>query len=93
MDNFLIAVQQYEMRAYLVPDTATNAMNSVLNNLAVALDLGREYITPGGNRFHANFAMHGAFASPAASAAFSRLVGPSRTVSDAIAALAIHDSV
>jgi hypothetical protein len=94
MDNFLIAVAQYEMRAYLVPDTATNAMNSVLNNLAVALDLGREYITPGGNRFHDGFAVHGAFSSPAASASYARsLVGPSRTVSDAIAVLAIDDTV
>jgi hypothetical protein len=36
MDNFMIAVEQYEMRALMVPDTATNAMNSVLNNLAAA---------------------------------------------------------
>jgi hypothetical protein len=68
-------------------------MNLVLNNLAVALDLGRGNINPGGNHFHTGFAMHDAFASPAASAAFSRsLVGPSRTVSDAIAALAIDES-
>jgi hypothetical protein len=47
MHNFIIAIAQYEMRAYLVPDTATNAMNLVLNNLEVARRLGQRYINPG----------------------------------------------
>jgi hypothetical protein len=47
MDNL-----QYQMRAYLVPDTATNAMNRVLNNLDVARRLGRSYINPGMDLIH-----------------------------------------
>jgi hypothetical protein len=95
MNNFLIAVEQYRMRALMVPDTATNAMNLVLNNLAVAHQLGLEYIDPEVRHFHSGFTLYGCeFASDAARAARERSrVGPSLTVSDARAALAINDTV
>jgi hypothetical protein len=97
MDNFLIAVAQYEMRSLMVPDTATNAMNSVLYNLDVARLLGRDYIAPGCyfNRSpgHSMYGGYGAFSSTALNAAFARSrVGPSLTISYAKTALAIDES-
>jgi hypothetical protein len=95
MDDFMIAVEQYRSRAYLVPDTATNAMNLVLFNLEVAQRLGLEYVNPGDRLFLNGFKMYGReFTSPDERAALLRSrVGPSRTISDAIAALAINDTV
>jgi hypothetical protein len=97
MDNFLIAVEQYEMRAYLVPDSATNAMNLVLFNLATARHLGRKYILihdPSSRLSYDGFAMSNAFTSPNASASIGRsMVGPSLTISDAKAAMGIIDTV
>jgi hypothetical protein len=93
MDNFMIAVAQYEMRALLVPDTATNAMNLVLYNLATARQLGREYIIdqdPTAHHFHPIRDY-----PPAATRAALDLfqVVQSRTISDARAGLDIDDNV
>jgi hypothetical protein len=102
-DNFLIAVAQYEMRAYLVPDTATNAMNLVLRNLEVARQLGKDYInkrsrsmdvyqsiptvSPSFRRIHDH-------SPPATRAALERSrVVPSGTITDARVALDIDDTV
>jgi hypothetical protein len=94
INDFLIAVEQYRMRALMVPDTATNAMNLVLRNLAVAHQLGLEYINPGVRHFHDGLITHSVFASDAAIAVLARSrVGPSLTVSDARAMLAINDTV
>jgi hypothetical protein len=96
--DFLIAVAQYEMRAYLVPDTATNAMNLVLSNLEVARQLGQEYISTIPREFIPSFPREfiviSSFLSSEARDLYTRSrVGPSRSISDARAALAIDDSV
>jgi hypothetical protein len=95
MDNFEIAVNQYEMRAYLAPDHATTVMNLVLRNLAVARRLGLEYIhlqdPRAARRYHRS---NPSLTVPSGSAPFDLFwVGPSRTVSDARAALEIDGTV
>jgi hypothetical protein len=82
------------MRAYLVPDGATNAMNLVLDNLAVAQQLGLDYIEPGCFQFPREFIEISSCLSSEARELYTRSrVGPSRSISDARVALAIDDSV